>query len=90
MVMSILLPVLFSVILSLLFLHEMDAVRNAEWKMFVILKDMDETKAYRIFTLLHLPLYAALLCMLFFCLSNRCVLCRGHIFDRAYRAAPDV
>lgn len=62
--MSELLPVLFSIILALLFLHEMDAVKNAEWKMFVILKNMDDEKAYRVFSLLHLPLYAVLLLIL--------------------------
>ncbi len=53
--------VLFSILLSLLFIHEMDAIRNAEWKMFAVLKDMDNDKACQVFTLLHLPLYAALL-----------------------------
>ena len=36
----------------------MDAVRRQEWKMFTILKDLADEKAYRIFTLLHIPLYA--------------------------------
>lgn len=58
--------VLFAAVLSLLFLHEMDAVKNAEWKMFAVLKDMDENRAYRVFSLLHLPLYAALLCIILF------------------------
>jgi len=42
---------------SLLLLHEMDAIRAKEWKMFVILKDMKEQTAYFVFSLLHLPLY---------------------------------
>jgi len=35
----------------------MDAIRRKEWKMFLILKDMADETAYRIFTLAHLPLY---------------------------------
>jgi hypothetical protein len=35
----------------------MDAVRTKEWKMFIILKDMDDEKAYTVFVLFHLPLY---------------------------------
>ena len=50
--------IIFAIALALLFTHEMDAVRRQEWKMFVILKDMSDEKAYRIFTLLHIPLYA--------------------------------
>ena len=50
--------IIFSLALALLFTHEMDAVRRQEWKMFVILKDMPDEVAYRIFTLLHIPLYA--------------------------------
>jgi len=49
--------ILFAIILALLLLHEMDAIRNAEWKMLIILKDMNDTKAFKMFTLLHLPLY---------------------------------
>ncbi len=49
--------IIFSVIISLLLIHEMDAIRTKEWKMFVILKDMPEETAYRIFALIHLPLY---------------------------------
>jgi len=39
----------------------MDAIRAKEWKMFVILKDMKDERAFKIFTILHLPLYAILL-----------------------------
>ncbi len=47
-----------------MFTHEMDAIRRQEWKMFIILKDMQEEKAYAMFTLLHIPLYAAILYLL--------------------------
>ncbi|KNB74747.1 hypothetical protein ADS79_02720 [Brevibacillus reuszeri] len=39
----------------------MDAIRAKEWKLFVILKDMDDDRAFKTFTILHLPLYAILL-----------------------------
>ena len=55
---------LFSMILALLFTHEMDAVRNKEWRMFIGLKDLPEETAYRLFLLLHIPLYTAVLLVL--------------------------
>ncbi|WP_260405601.1 DUF6713 family protein [Paenibacillus sp. 598K] len=51
----------FSLSFALLLLHEMDAIRAKEWRMFIILKDMEEKRAFQVFTLLHLPLYAILL-----------------------------
>lgn len=51
----------FVFILSLLLLHEMDAIRTKEWRMFIILKDLPEETAYRVFSILHLPLYFAAL-----------------------------
>lgn len=57
--------VVFVVELALLFVHEMDAVRRQEWKMFIVLKDMTDEKAYRVFLLLHIPLYAIILALLF-------------------------
>ena len=56
---------IFALELALLFVHEMDAIRRQEWKMFIILKDMDDEKACRIFLLLHIPLYMAVLLLLF-------------------------
>ena len=50
-------PYLFALNFSLLLLHEMDAIRAKEWKMFIILKDMKEQTGYIVFALLHLPLY---------------------------------
>ncbi|MDR2976504.1 MAG: hypothetical protein LBV19_04255 [Streptococcaceae bacterium] len=49
--------ILFLLNFSLLLLHEMDAIRAKEWRMFIVLKEMAEDRAYRIFTLAHLPLY---------------------------------
>lgn len=48
--------------LALLVRHEvLLRLKAKEWKMFVILQDMDDDRAYKVFTLLHLPLYAVLL-----------------------------
>ena len=49
--------VMFVLIISLLLLHEMDAIRTKEWGMFIILKDMKDEIAYRLFSAFHLPLY---------------------------------
>ena len=49
-------PALFALTLSLLLVHELDAIRAKEWRMFVVLQDLPETRAYQIFALAHLPL----------------------------------
>lgn len=56
--------VLFVLNLSLFFVHEMDAVKSREWRMFIVLKTMKEDKARLVFLLLHIPLYAAILLLL--------------------------
>jgi hypothetical protein len=35
----------------------MDAIRAKEWKMFIILKDTTDELAYRVFTIVHFPLF---------------------------------
>lgn len=55
---------IFAFELALLFTHEMDAIHKKEWKMFIILKDMKEERAYLLFTLLHIPLYTAIILLL--------------------------
>ena len=55
---------IFLIIISLLLLHEMDAIRAKEWKLFIFLKDMRDETAYRIFALIHLPLYFGVLYLL--------------------------
>ena len=62
--MEIVALLIFALELALLFVHEMDAIRRQEWKMFVFLKDMADEKAYRVFMLLHIPLYTAVLGLL--------------------------
>lgn len=60
-----LLLLLFLFNLSLFLLHEMDAIRRSEWKLFLVLQDMDDAKAYKVFTFIHLPLYTIILALLF-------------------------
>lgn len=55
------------IIVSLFFLHEMDAIRAKEWKMFIFFKNMREETAYKIFAGVHFPLY---LIMLFFIIQD--------------------
>ncbi|USK57700.1 hypothetical protein LIS82_27355 (plasmid) [Cytobacillus solani] len=57
--------VLFLFNLSLFLLHEMDAIKRSEWKLFIVLKDMENSKAYKVFTFIHLPLYTIILTLLF-------------------------
>lgn len=52
-----LIKILFCLNFSLILLHEMDAIRCKEWKMFIVLKDMKESYGYLVFALIHLPLY---------------------------------
>lgn len=60
-----LLLMLFLVNLSLFLLHEMDAIRRSEWRLFIVLKDMEDSKAYKVFTFIHLFLYIIILSLLF-------------------------
>ena len=49
------LDLIFYLGLALLLIHEIDAIRCQEWRMMVILKNMENKKAYQIFTLFHIP-----------------------------------
>ena len=44
-----------------LLVHEMDAIRAKEWKIFPVLSKMGDDAGYVAFTALHVPIYAALL-----------------------------
>ncbi len=46
----------------LILIHEMDAVRLQEWKMFPILSKLKDSTGYLVFTFLHIPLYGFLFC----------------------------
>lgn len=50
--------------LSLLFIHELDAVRKKEWKMLFLLNRLDDETAHRVFSGLHFILFFG---VFFFC-----------------------
>ena len=52
---------LFFLTLSLLFCHELDAIRHHEWRLFAFLNRLDDDSAYRVFTVLHIPLFGLFL-----------------------------
>jgi hypothetical protein len=58
---SSILLLIFSINFALLLVHEMDAIRAKEWRMFVFLRELTDERAFKVFTILHLPLYAFLL-----------------------------
>ncbi|QPA57121.1 DUF6713 family protein [Lysinibacillus sp. fkY74-1] len=60
-----LLLILFLLNLSIFLLHEMDAIRRSEWRLFIVLKDMKDSKAYQVFIVIHLLLYVIILSLLF-------------------------
>jgi hypothetical protein len=55
----------FFVGLSLLFTHELDAVRQREWRIFPGLSQLDDEAGAGVFIALHVPLFLALLWALF-------------------------
>lgn len=62
--MSTIVNLIFALELALLCTHEMDSIRNKEWKMFIFLKDLSDKTAYQIFMLLHIPLYGIIIFLL--------------------------
>ena len=57
--------ILFLAIIALLLIHEMDAIRAKEWKLFSFLRSVTEETAYRVFVSIHLPLYLAIFYLVF-------------------------
>lgn len=55
----------FFIALSFLLIHEMDAIRCREWKLFPVLSQLTDERGYIVFTALHIPLYILLLWGLF-------------------------
>ena len=51
------LNLLFWLNLALLLVHELDAVRRQEWRMFAFLNRLDDERAHQLFALLHVPLF---------------------------------
>lgn len=50
--------------LSLLFTHELDAIKRHEWRIFPGLSNLKEALSYRLFVALHIPLFFLLLWLL--------------------------
>lgn len=57
--------IIFYIGLSLLFVHEMDAVRRNEWKMFIYLSTLKPEIECTVFSLLHVPFFFLILWGLF-------------------------
>lgn len=57
------LDALFIVNLSLLAVHELDAVHKAEWRMIFPFSRLSDPAAFRLFTAAHIPLFIALLAL---------------------------
>lgn len=51
----------FYLALSLLFIHEMDAVRCKEWRIFPLLSLLNDKVGFQVFMLAHIPLFSLLL-----------------------------
>lgn len=47
--------------LSFIFIHEMDAVRCKEWRIFPMLSLLDDKTGFQVFMLAHIPLFTLLL-----------------------------
>lgn len=45
---------------ALLVAHEFDAVHHHEWRMLPVLSGLDDQKGYRLFVLLHVPLFVVI------------------------------
>lgn len=56
---------LFQISTALLLCHEMDAIKQKEWRILPILRSLNDDEGYKWFTVLHLPLYFLLLSCMF-------------------------
>ena len=51
--------------------HELDAIRQQEWRVFPITRALDDGGGYRLFVLLHIPLWMLILWFMGACLPGR-------------------
>jgi len=65
---------LFYVAFSFLLVHEMDAVKQKEWRMLPGFSKLNKKTAQQLFVTLHIPVYISLLYALIFEESNRSTL----------------
>jgi hypothetical protein len=54
-------PALFALTVAFVTVHELDAVRNHEWRFFFAPFRVSDEPVYRVFTALHVPLFAFVL-----------------------------
>jgi len=47
--------------LSFLFVHELDAIKRHEWRIFPGLSNLDDNLSYQLFVVLHIPLFVLIL-----------------------------
>jgi hypothetical protein len=59
--MSTVSQMLFLTVVSFLFVHELDAIRQREWRFFFTPLSVSDETAYRIFVSLHAPLFVLVL-----------------------------
>jgi len=52
---------LFILTLALFFTHELDAIARHEWRMFPLIRRLDDTSGYVVFLLAHVPIFALIL-----------------------------
>lgn len=55
----------FFVAFSFILTHELDAVRQHEWRIFPGLSSLSDQRGYVVFTALHVPLFALMLAGIF-------------------------
>jgi hypothetical protein len=56
---------LFFVALAFMLTHEMDAIKQREWRIFPLTSWLDDDRGYLVFTAVHVPLYLLLFWALF-------------------------
>ena len=55
---------LFYLGVAFLLTHELDAIQRHEWRIFPIIRKLKDEIAYYWFTILHVPLFVLLLCLI--------------------------
>lgn len=52
---------IFLAAVTFIFVHELDAIRQGEWRFFLHFTGLSDEAQYRIFTALHVPLFMAII-----------------------------
>lgn len=48
---------LFLLMMTFLLCHELDAIRQKEWRLFAFINRLDDERGYAVFAVLHIPLF---------------------------------